>query len=170
VRSLTLLDAAHPRYTDERRRGLARNRLLVKLYLRLIALRPGAVEKRLKRSFFDDETVTPELVWEYRRRLAVEGAVDAFRGLTVPLSEPEPAVPLSEISVPTLALWGAEDPFIPVEPARKVVAEIPGSRFVEVAHAGHGPLEDQPEAVAREILNFLEDLDSSPPQGESDEP
>jgi haloalkane dehalogenase len=62
---------------------------------------------------------------------------------------------LARLGVPTLILWGADDPFAPVAGAHRFHKEIPGSRLVVVKGAGHFVVEDAPGRVAVEILDFL---------------
>ncbi len=63
---------------------------------------------------------------------------------------------LGSISVPVLALGGAEDALTPPAGMRALAAAIPGADFVEIAAAAHlAPLE-QPLAVNRAVGEFLE--------------
>jgi len=61
----------------------------------------------------------------------------------------------SEISVPTLILWGREDSWIPVEQGRRLHDMIPGSRLRIIDDAGHLVIEERPDALLEEILAFL---------------
>ena len=65
---------------------------------------------------------------------------------------------LAELRVPTLLLWGEDDPFAPVASAHRFRKEIPGSELVVVEGAGHFVIEDEPERCAREIADFLSQL------------
>jgi len=65
---------------------------------------------------------------------------------------------LGELGVPTLLLWGEDDPFAPVAGAKRFHEEIPGSKLVVVEGAGHFVIEDEPERCAREIAGFLSAL------------
>jgi haloalkane dehalogenase len=62
---------------------------------------------------------------------------------------------LGGLGVPTLILWGADDPFAPVAGAHRFHKEIPGSRLVVIDGAGHFVVEDAPDRVADEIAGFL---------------
>ncbi len=156
IETLTLLNAAAPRYAQARRRSLASFRPLTYGFVRTKSLRTANVARALKRSLANDELATAELVHEYRRRLAIEGAGRAFWGLTAPMPDPQTVVELAQLRVPTLALWGAEDVLIPVEVARAEVATIPTNRFVLIENAGHLPMEDRPVEVARALRTFFE--------------
>lgn len=61
------------------------------------------------------------------------------------------------IDRPALVVHGARDRIIPVEHGRRVAAELPGARWVEVAAHGHNDLLAATE-VWEELLRFLEAL------------
>ena len=62
---------------------------------------------------------------------------------------------LAELGVPTLLLWGAEDPFAPLAGARRFEREIPGAHLVAIEGAGHFVIDEQPERCIAEITGFL---------------
>ena len=61
------------------------------------------------------------------------------------------------IAVPTLCLVGASDGATPPALVQALAALIRDARFEEIADAGHLPCVERPEAVARTMLNFLEE-------------
>jgi pimeloyl-ACP methyl ester carboxylesterase len=154
-RSMVLVDSSAPTYANDRRSRAAALRPLDALFVRTLALRPGAVRKALLRSFWDDSKVTPELVRAYSDRVAVEGVGYAFYGLTAPVPPGAP-VELETIEIPTLVVWGAHDELISPESGRRAAARLPHSEFVLLDGSGHLPMEEQPEALLRAILPFLE--------------
>jgi pimeloyl-ACP methyl ester carboxylesterase len=153
--SMVLVDSSAPTYANDRRSRAAALRPLDVLYVRAVALRPGAIRKALLRSFWDDSKVTPELVRAYAGRVAVEGVGYAFYGLTAP-APPGPPVELEKIEIPTLVVWGAHDELISPESGRRAAARLPHSAFVLIDDCGHLPMEEQPEALLQAILPFLE--------------
>lgn len=59
-------------------------------------------------------------------------------------------------SAPMLILQGTEDAVVLPENARKLAAEFPDRvKLVEIAHAGHAMLPEQPEVIANAILAYL---------------
>lgn len=62
---------------------------------------------------------------------------------------------LAALGVPTLVLWGEDDPFAPVAGARRLHEEIPGSELVVIHGAGHFVVEDAPERYGSELERFL---------------
>ncbi|PVZ10838.1 alpha/beta fold hydrolase [Actinomycetospora cinnamomea] len=62
---------------------------------------------------------------------------------------------LGEIAVPVRLLWGAEDRWQPTHWAERLVRDIPHAELVVVPDAGHFVMEDDPDRVTREVLDFL---------------
>jgi haloalkane dehalogenase len=63
---------------------------------------------------------------------------------------------LAALGVPTLLLWGADDPFAPVAGAHRFREEIPGSELVVVEGAGHFVYDDAHERCTEVVLSFLD--------------
>lgn len=70
---------------------------------------------------------------------------------------------LSEITVPTLVLWGDRDRLIDLSAARAFHRSIPGSRLVVMHGIGHCPQVEAPGATARRILETIARADGSAP-------
>jgi haloalkane dehalogenase len=62
---------------------------------------------------------------------------------------------LADLAVPTLLLWGADDPFAPVASAHRFERELPDTELVVVDDAGHFVFEDAPERCAAAVTGFL---------------
>ena len=60
-----------------------------------------------------------------------------------------------QLGVPTLLLWGENDPFAPVAGAHRFKREIPGAKLVVIEGAGHFVYADEPRRSAREVAEFL---------------
>ena len=63
---------------------------------------------------------------------------------------------LARIAVPTLVAWGASDGIVKPSYGKDFSALIPGSRFIQIEDAGHHPEIEQPDALVREIIKFLD--------------
>jgi pimeloyl-ACP methyl ester carboxylesterase len=61
--------------------------------------------------------------------------------------------------MPTLIIWGSDDPVIPVEHGRRAHEIVPASRYVEIEGSGHWPMLDAPDRVARELTAFVEETE-----------
>jgi pimeloyl-ACP methyl ester carboxylesterase len=63
-------------------------------------------------------------------------------------------------SMPSMVIWGARDPIIPVEHARTAHEAMPGSRLQVFEDAGHFPQLEHPWRFARLLRDFI--LDTEP--------
>jgi pimeloyl-ACP methyl ester carboxylesterase len=154
-RTMVLVDSSAPTYANDRRSRATAFRPLTGLFVRTLALRRSAVRKGLLHSVYDHRLVTPELVEAYYDRLVIEGAADAFYGLTAPAPAGD-TVRLETIAVPALVVWGAHDELIAPEVGRRAAARLPHAEFVLFANSGHLPMEEEPEAFLRAVLPFLD--------------
>jgi non-heme chloroperoxidase len=64
---------------------------------------------------------------------------------------------LGEIDVPTLILWGEQDPLFPREEQERLAAAIPGAILKVYPETGHALHWDQPEWVVRDLEEFMKD-------------
>lgn len=62
---------------------------------------------------------------------------------------------LPTVDVPTLVIWGSRDPLVPPKLGRQLAASLPRAHYVELAHAGHVVMVDQPDAFNAAVLAFL---------------
>jgi len=60
------------------------------------------------------------------------------------------------ITIPVLMIWGEDDPTFPVDRADEMVRQFPDAQIRRVADARVFVQEDQPEAVSRLVVGFLE--------------
>lgn len=58
-------------------------------------------------------------------------------------------------AVPLLAITGDDDYITPFAQAQRLADDVPGARAVEIAHAGHFPFVEQPEAYLAALRAFL---------------
>jgi len=66
----------------------------------------------------------------------------------------------ARLTMPTLVLHGDEDSLVPFAWGEEIAATIPGSRFVRFAGAGHNFIVVDEEKAARDVLDFLRDVDA----------
>jgi pimeloyl-ACP methyl ester carboxylesterase len=69
------------------------------------------------------------------------------------LAEWEPH--LSQITAPTLIVWGEHDPITPIALGHGIAATISVARLVTMPRAGHNPMWECAEAFNDEVLQFL---------------
>jgi 3-oxoadipate enol-lactonase len=79
--------------------------------------------------------------------------VNGFIGCAAALADHDYAAAVATVTRPVLFLVGEKDAAAP--PMRKLNAALPGSRYVELAGAGHISNLDQPAAFTRAVADFL---------------
>lgn len=62
---------------------------------------------------------------------------------------------LADIAAPTLIAWGADDPIALPSTAQRLQQSIPNSKLVIYPNTGHFVPEEQPERMARDILDYF---------------
>ncbi len=159
--SLILVDSTLPTYSAERRRSWAGLRPVTSLLLRTVLLRKSFIRRGLERSVYDRRVVSDEMVTAYLERLKVEGATDAYRGLTARVEGPPPVVDLAAIRQPTLIIWGLQDALLASAYGSRAAEKIPNAQFVGIDRCGHLPMEERPEEFLAAVRAFL--ARSSPP-------
>jgi pimeloyl-ACP methyl ester carboxylesterase len=80
--------------------------------------------------------------------MAMAGAADSRYTLDlIPALEQSP--------IPKLLIWGEDDGFQKVAYAERFASEIPHTTLVRVPDAGHIPMENAPDRVARALADFF---------------
>jgi len=62
------------------------------------------------------------------------------------------------ITVPTLLIWGRQDPIVPLNVGERLVKILPSARLEIIDACGHCPHEEHPEQTARLMNQFLGEL------------
>jgi 3-oxoadipate enol-lactonase len=91
------------------------------------------------------------------RYIAMVRSMQHF-GRVLPEQEGEPKFTerLPGIRVPTLAVSGDSDHYIPASLSRLIAAEIPGAQYHEIAQCGHIAVQEKPEESARVLAAFMQ--------------
>jgi|694.fasta_scaffold135143_3 pimeloyl-ACP methyl ester carboxylesterase len=69
---------------------------------------------------------------------------------------------IRSVAAPTLIVWGRDDKLVGVQTAARFHQDITGSRLVIIDGAGHMAHEEQPGAVNRAMISFLDDVAPQP--------
>ena len=94
---------------------------------------------------------------EVNVRMGLTVGLDGFQRQTEAIIGRADSRPyLSEITVPTLVLVGDRDPITPPFLSEEIVAAIPNSSLVVIPECGHSSALEQPEAVNRALVTWLE--------------
>jgi pimeloyl-ACP methyl ester carboxylesterase len=97
------------------------------------------------------DAIPPQLAYELLSGVGRPGFVDALQALYDYRIRDR----LPEIACPTLVVWGAEDPMVPLRHAFEYEELIPGARVVVFRRTGHAPMVEQPERFNAALLDFL---------------
>lgn len=65
---------------------------------------------------------------------------------------------LRSLSLPTLVLWGEDDPILPPRTVRRILQHLPHARLHLLPGAGHAPMKDNPQEFTQATLSFLEQM------------
>ncbi len=114
------------------------------------------IAKNLEQVYADQSKITDELIDRYYDMALRAGNRQAFidRVHTV---HTDMSSRISEISCPTLIMWGAEDTWINPEDTHRFDAYILDSELIMYEGMGHVPMEESPVRTAEDALSFLLD-------------
>ena len=111
---------------------------------------PGAVCEGGCKLYLADPIKVPASVEGGRDLLTLELATHFFAGLDV-----EPATPSLAVRVPTLVIWGMQDPYLLPGLLDGLDDHVPDLTILRVPDAGHWVVEEQPELVSQAIRRFI---------------
>lgn len=160
VSKLVLVSGSGPRPANTSKRNIplgfrlaqiaGLNALMTKLTPR------GLIEKSLTQSMVNPVFVTKERVDRYWELLRFPGnrqaTLDRFRTDR----EEEFAQQLTEITAPTLLLWGREDGLVPYEVGEVFDRKIPNSQLIIYDNIGHLPMVEHSTRTVQDLRRFLE--------------
>jgi len=113
------------------------------------AFQEGTIYQPVPQEFLDtvvlESLKLPARVW----RDYLEGAVLSI--------DQDYVLTLREINVPTLILWGEQDPLFPREEQERLAAAIPGATLKVYPETGHAVHWDRPEWVVRDLEEFMKE-------------
>lgn len=116
------------------------------LFFRQLAQRQ-VVRKILLQAYHRPEAVTEELIDILMAPANDPGAADVFLAFTAYSSGTLPEDLLPQLSCPAIAIWGAADPWEPIDLGRKLMNVSTVREFVELPAVGHCPQDEAPELV-----------------------
>ncbi|MHA7647038.1 alpha/beta fold hydrolase [Nitrosopumilus sp. S4] len=97
------------------------------------------------------------LVNGFIERMRLPNAKLAFMSTLLGLKNSESLTSkLSSISVPTLIIWGSEDPVIPITYSDDFISTIKDCRFFRMDGCGHTPYVQDPTTFASKVIEFLD--------------
>ena len=103
------------------------------------------------RKEIEDKTVNG-----FIERMTLPNAKMAFMSTLLGLSNSQAITEkLQLITIPTLIVWGENDPVIPIEYAQSFVSGINDCRFYKMTGCGHVPYVENPKAFFQIVSDFL---------------
>ena len=123
------------------------------------AARPGVIRSVLKQAYPSGANVDDALVELLFKPTQRPGATEAFRGF-INLFDDYLAPQLMEnLTIPVDLIWGEQDPWEPIDEARRWSDSIGCVRSLSVINeAGHCPHDEAPDPVNRALLQVLRPL------------
>ena len=122
-----------------------------------LVARPRARQLLLSGMFARPKRIPPAAAAADMRALADAPWFDAT------LTTIQPWAPAAGIDVPVTIAWGDKDRLLWPHEAKRAAALIPGARLVTLQGCGHVPTYDDPEQVARVILETTEAVSGAQP-------
>jgi len=120
----------------------------------IAAVVPGAMERWFSAPFRERQ---PHLVRGYRTLLERVDPAGYLAGVGL-LGETDLRANTSQLSLPSFVVVGSADVATPPEGAKELADQIPGASYRVLAGAGHMIGVEQPEALARCIMEALESM------------
>lgn len=113
----------------------------------------------LKKAFFDNRTLTPEILERYVRFYRLPGSRHSLHKVArqaVPRDYADLQGRYTELEVPTYLIWGRRDRLLRLEKtAARLAKELPVKRFEIIEDCGHIPQEEDPAVTAELLSEFL---------------
>lgn len=86
--------------------------------------------------------------------LRIRGTVDGLRAISATPQDSRVIPDLGQVGKPVLVIAGEIDPIVPLADSRAIAGAVDGELYIAEG-AGHWPGENDPDAVARRLLDFL---------------
>ena len=119
---------------------------------------PASVRKLLQKAVFVDSRLADEgwvatTVEEWKSKARRKDYVATGSALRRP--DASVAADLPRLRIPTLLVWGRQDPQFSWQTGEAAARLIPGARFAAIENCGHFPMVEKPEETARLLTEFL---------------
>jgi len=110
---------------------------------------------------YDPTTLTPELREAMRRPSLIKGTTQAVVATGKALLREAP-LDLAAVRHPVLIIWGADDRWLDLRSAYRLLAALPNARLRIVPRARHMVLEERPDEAHAEMVAFLSQAVEAP--------
>lgn len=113
----------------------------------------------LEGSYTNQSFVTDELVERYVALSRAPGHRSTLLAIMAGERDPASVEKVSEITVPTLVMWGRDDNLVAVSGAQKFADAISGSTLIIYDNIGHLPQEENAAQSIADVRNFMMDVE-----------
>lgn len=158
VRALVLAAASGYVQRQQRpvERWLMRLPLVWSLWARAVVMNRGFVGRTLRAAYQLPEKVAEVDVDAYLLPARIPGSPATFGAMIRDMDFGHFAGRWSDVTHPSLLIWGEQDPWVPLEHGRRLAAAMPNAELVVLPNCGHLPHEEYPEAFNRAVSHFLQ--------------
>lgn len=105
-----------------------------------------------------NKEVDSQIVNEFIQRINMPNAKNAFLSTLISNKKVKlTCEKLANVSVPSLIIWGDNDPVIPKENSDLFFSCIKNCKFVEMKECGHTPFVDKPEEFSKIVLECMKE-------------
>ncbi|PWA08046.1 alpha/beta hydrolase [Pueribacillus theae] len=113
------------------------------------------VKENLLTVVYNKSIVNENLIKEYGEPLQHKRFLDCMIRLLRHREGDLLSEEMQSIATPCLLVWGKHDKVIPLTTAHNLLTDLPNAKLVVYEDAGHLVSEEQPEKLAKDILEFL---------------
>lgn len=108
--------------------------------------------------FYNKSLVTPEAA---RTNFAIkvtanDGATQRLFRANMKVDAEVVTDKVASITIPTLVVWGGDDPIVPLADGKDFAAKIPGAKLVIIPECGHAPSIEKPADFLAAVTPFLQ--------------
>lgn len=101
--------------------------------------------------------INEKIIEDFVKRMKLPNAKMAFMSTLLGLKNADIiTTSLKKISIPTLIIWGEDDPVIPIKYADDFVSSVQDCIFYMMDNCGHTPYVDDPGRFSKLVLDFIE--------------
>jgi pimeloyl-ACP methyl ester carboxylesterase len=122
-------------------------------------LTPERFSNLLASAYGPNFTMTPEIAAGYDRVLEARNWDEGFVGIIRDSSRNAfPVERLSEITMPSLLIWGREDTWVPLTAGERLEATLSNDTLLVYDDVGHLPMEEAPERFNTDLIEWINTL------------
>ncbi|MGC9001226.1 alpha/beta fold hydrolase [Caldisericum sp.] len=156
VKALVLVDPAIDSYSAPKIiSNIMKSHVGKIIFLLIIKPITLSFKSAISKAYFDKSKITRKMRKSYLQTLTVTDWDKGLYYLFIADNSVDIKSGLSNISIPTLVIAGANDEIVDPASIREVAVKIPSSQYVEIEECGHLPHEEKPGEFLQSVLNYL---------------